>query len=50
LADNDANKNLYGKNVSAQDIVFKGAVAAPPSAEVLLATLNKKSPKNKSKS
>jgi len=48
-ADNDANKKLYGKDVSAQDIVFKRAVPAPPSSELLLATLNKKSPKNKSK-
>jgi SH3 domain-containing YSC84-like protein 1 len=48
--DNDANNKLYGKDVDAKDIVFKGAVAAPPSAELLLATLNKKSPKNKSKS
>ena len=47
-ADNSANQNLYGKAVSAQDIVFKKAVAAPPSAELLLATLNKKSPRNKS--
>jgi SH3 domain-containing YSC84-like protein 1 len=47
--DNDANKNLYGKDVSAKDIVFNGAAAAPPSAHLLLATLNKKSPKNKSK-
>ena len=47
--DNDANKDLYGKEVSAKDIVFKGAMAAPPSANLLLATLNKKSPKNKSK-
>jgi SH3 domain-containing YSC84-like protein 1 len=46
--DNDANKNLYGKEVSAKDIVFNGA-AAPPSAHLLLVTLNKKSPKNKSK-
>jgi lipid-binding SYLF domain-containing protein len=46
--DNSANQNLYGKAVSAQDIVFKKAVAAPPSAELLLATLNKKSPRNKS--
>jgi SH3 domain-containing YSC84-like protein 1 len=49
-ADNDANKSLYGKEVSAQDIVFKGAVPAPASAAVLLATLDKKSPKNKSNS
>ena len=47
--DNDANKRLYGKAVDAKDIVFKGVVAAPPSAHLLLATLNKKSPKNKSK-
>jgi lipid-binding SYLF domain-containing protein len=46
--DNDANKSLYGKELSAQDIVFKGEVAVPPSAKLLLATLNKKSPKNKS--
>src|SRR6202789_1052364 len=47
--DNDANKNLYGKEVSAKDIVFKHAVPAPPSANLLLATLNRKSPTNKSK-
>src|SRR6202142_2703223 len=47
-ADNDGNKKLYGKEVSAEDIVFKGAVPAPVSAKLLLATLNKKSPKNKS--
>jgi SH3 domain-containing YSC84-like protein 1 len=46
--DNDANKALYGKEVSAQDIVFKGAVPAPESAQVLLDQLNKKSPTNKS--
>jgi SH3 domain-containing YSC84-like protein 1 len=47
-ADNDANTRLYGKEVSAQDIVFKGSVPSPASAKVLLATLEKKSPKNKS--
>jgi lipid-binding SYLF domain-containing protein len=46
--DNDANKNLYGKEASAKDIVFNGAVAAPKSAKLLLAALNRKSPKNKS--
>jgi SH3 domain-containing YSC84-like protein 1 len=49
-ADNDANKNLYGKETSAQDIVFKHAVPTPPSAKLLLATLNEKTPKNKSTS
>jgi lipid-binding SYLF domain-containing protein len=48
-ADNDANKNLYGKELSAPDIVFKQAVPAPPSAKLLLATLQKASPVNKSK-
>jgi lipid-binding SYLF domain-containing protein len=46
--DNDANKNLYGKERSAQEIVFKGEVAPPASAKLLLAELNKKSPTNKS--
>ena len=48
--DNDANKKLYGKEVSAKDIVFNKAVAAPKSASVLLATLRKRSPKNLAKS
>ena len=47
--DNGANKNLYGKEVSAADIVFNKAVPVPPSAKVLLATLQKASPVNKSK-
>jgi len=47
-ADNSANKKLYGKEVSAKDIVFKHAVAVPPSAKILLATLQKASPVNKS--
>jgi SH3 domain-containing YSC84-like protein 1 len=46
--DNSANKNLYGKDVSAKDIVFQHIVPAPPSAKLLLATLNTKSPKNMS--
>lgn len=46
--DNDANKKLYGKEVSASDIVLKGAVKSPASARDLLATLDKKSPKHKS--
>jgi SH3 domain-containing YSC84-like protein 1 len=47
--DNGANKNLYGKDVSAPDIVFKKAVPVPECANVLLATLQKASPVNKSK-
>ena len=46
--DNDANKNLYGKELPAKDIVLEGAVPPPPAAKLLLETLNKKSPKHKS--
>src|SRR6516164_2796250 len=31
--DNSANEKLYKKDLSAQDIVFKGAVPVPPSAQ-----------------
>jgi lipid-binding SYLF domain-containing protein len=48
-ADNGANKNLYGKEVKASDIVFKDVVPVPDSAKTLLATLQKASPVNKSK-
>lgn len=47
--DNGANKNLYGKEVSAKAIVFDKAVPVPASAKDLLATLHKASPVNKSK-
>jgi SH3 domain-containing YSC84-like protein 1 len=47
--DNGANKNLYGKDVSAKAIVFDKAVPVPDSAKDLLATLQKASPVNKSK-
>lgn len=46
--DNGANKNLYGKEVSAKSIVFDKAVHAPACAEGLLATLQKATPVNKS--
>jgi lipid-binding SYLF domain-containing protein len=44
--DNDANKKLYGKEISAEDVVLKHAVKSPTSAHQLLATLNKKSPRH----
>src|SRR5271170_7352207 len=47
-ADNGANKNLYGKDVTAQAIVFDHAVPMPDSAKLLLTTLQKASPINKS--
>jgi lipid-binding SYLF domain-containing protein len=46
--DNTANERVYQKSVSAQDIVFKGAVPVPPSAQQFISYLNKKSPKNQS--
>ena len=45
--DNSANKNLYGKDVTAKQIVFDRAVPAPPSAKLLLSTLNKRTPRRK---
>jgi SH3 domain-containing YSC84-like protein 1 len=47
--DGSANKNLYGKEISAEDIVLKGAVPAPTSANQLLKAPNAGSPKNKSR-
>jgi lipid-binding SYLF domain-containing protein len=46
--DNGANEELYGKKISAGDIVLKGAVPKPASAQALIATLTKFSPKNDS--
>lgn len=46
--DNGANQKLYGKTVTAKDIVFNHTVRPPDSAKELLAVLNRKSPKNKS--
>jgi SH3 domain-containing YSC84-like protein 1 len=43
--DNDANEEIYGKMVSAKDVALHGAVPIPPSAKVLIATLNQHSPK-----
>jgi SH3 domain-containing YSC84-like protein 1 len=44
--DNDANERVYGKKVSAEAIIFRGAVAVPPPAQQMIAYLNRKSPKN----
>jgi len=46
--DNDANKRLYGKEIKADDIVLKDEVKAPPSAKLLLRTLDQKSPHRQS--
>ena len=44
--DNGANEGVYGKKLSAEDIIRKGVVAVPPAGQELVALLNKKSPKN----
>jgi len=46
--DNDGNERVYGKKISARDIVLHNAVPPPPSAKLLLATLRKHSPKHRS--
>ena len=46
--DSDGNGRLYGKGVSAQDIVINSTIHAPASARLLVSTLDKKSPRNKS--
>ena len=48
-SDDGANKALYGKELSAKEIVREGKVAPPPSAARLLAILRKASPKHVAK-
>jgi len=45
--DNGANKNIYGKEVSAKAVVFHHAVPVPDCAKELLAALQKATPVNK---
>jgi lipid-binding SYLF domain-containing protein len=45
-SDGGANRNLYGKSLTARQIVREGAVTVPTSAKRLLDLLNKKSPRN----
>jgi lipid-binding SYLF domain-containing protein len=47
--DNEANERLYGKKISARDVVLHGTVPAPAAAQELLSVLQKHSPKNMSK-
>src|SRR5258705_12452363 len=46
--DNGANKQIYGREVPARQIVLSGHVAAPVSAESLISTLDSKTPRHKS--
>src|ERR1700758_1833929 len=47
-SDGSANEKLYGKKVSARDIIRDGKVGVPGSASELVSLLDKKSPVNKS--
>ena len=47
--DNDANERIYGKKISAREIVLHDAVRPTPDAKLLLSTLRAHSPKNLSK-
>lgn len=44
--DNGGNQRLYGKKISAEDVIRKGAVPVPASGQKMVALLNQKSPKN----
>jgi lipid-binding SYLF domain-containing protein len=44
--DNDANERVYGKKITAKEIVRDGAVPVPPSGQKMVSILNRKSPKN----
>jgi SH3 domain-containing YSC84-like protein 1 len=47
-SDGSANEKLYGRRLSAQDIIRGGKVGVPASAQQLVGLLDKKSPINKS--
>jgi lipid-binding SYLF domain-containing protein len=47
-SDGSANEKLYGKKLSAKDIIRLGKVGIPPSAHELVSLLDSKSPVNKS--
>lgn len=47
-SDGDANAKLYGRTVSATEIVRDGAVPVPPAAKGLVDLLNSRSPANQS--
>jgi lipid-binding SYLF domain-containing protein len=47
-SDGSANEKLYGRKLSAQDIIRGGKVGIPSAAHELVGLLDKKSPVNKS--
>jgi SH3 domain-containing YSC84-like protein 1 len=47
-SDGGANEKLYGKKLTAKEIIREGKVAIPPSAHELVSLLDTRSPENKS--
>ena len=47
-SDGDANKKIYGRELSAREIVREGKVETPAAGQALVSLLNQKSPKNQS--
>jgi SH3 domain-containing YSC84-like protein 1 len=47
-SDGSANRKLYGRSLSAREIVRQGKVGIPPSGRELISLLDKTSPKNES--
>ncbi|HEV2400081.1 MAG TPA: lipid-binding SYLF domain-containing protein [Candidatus Sulfotelmatobacter sp.] len=47
-SDGSANQKLYGRKLSAKEIIAEGKVGVPPSARELVSLLDRKSPVNKS--
>ena len=47
-SDGSANRKLYGKELTAKEIIRQGKVGIPPSARELVSILDRKSPVNKS--
>ncbi len=45
-SDGNANKKIYGRELSAREIVREGKVAKPAAGQALVSLLNQKSPKN----
>src|SRR5467141_2656349 len=45
--DNGDNQHVYGKKVSAKEIVLSGTIAVPPAAEQLISTLDNRTPKHR---
>jgi lipid-binding SYLF domain-containing protein len=46
--DGGDNKDLYGRKISAKEIILEGKVSTPDAAKTLVNRLQKQSPKNKS--